>query len=119
MQYQGEGKYTVTIKDKIITDVTIADIRNFYDNLDKNLSQELYYRFKKKYRAGEFSFEDIDDLLNGKIKYDGNLTTDFVQDVYKQINKTTPISKKKVAKMIAEKLNKSVKTIEKHLYKKF
>ena len=59
----------------------------------------------------------IDDFLNDKQEYIGNVNTLFIKDIYKHMNLRNNISKKKAAEIIAVKFNKSTKTIEKHLYK--
>ena len=117
MKYQGNGKYTIEFKGHEINDVTIDDLRSFYDSLDENLAREISYRYKRKYGIGEYSFNDIENFLNDKQQYTGNLNTIFVKDIYKCMNLHNNISKKKAAVIIAEKFKKSIKTIEKHLYK--
>ncbi|WP_108062082.1 hypothetical protein [Poseidonibacter lekithochrous] len=118
MKYRGNGKYTITIKDIDIEDISITDLRVFFNSLDPLFKLEIVNSFNKEYINGNYSFEDIDSFLKEKKVYKGNLSTIFVKDIYKYINIQNNISKKQGAKIIAEKFGKSVKTIEKHLYKK-
>lgn len=118
MKYRGNGKYTITIKDIEIEDITVSDLRLFFNSLDSMLKQEIINSIKKEYLNGYFSFQDIDEFLEGKKEYKGNLSTEFVKDIYICLNRKDELSKKQGAKIIAERFGKSVKSVEKHLYKK-
>lgn len=118
MEFKGNGKYKITIKNTEIDDISISDLRMFFNSLDGMLKLELINSFKKDYANGRYSFDDIEKILEEEITYEGNLSTKFVKDIYSQMNFENKISKKQASKIIAKKLKKSEKTIEKHLYKK-